>query len=230
MPTQSADDSDQAVAEWSAAGNGRSPVVGLENLGNTCFMNCSLQQLLHVKPLVAYFLKEDVQSKVNARSCRDGILCASFSQLCKDVIQANNASTKSIAPVKFKKAVAKYAPYLLDFQQQDCHEFLRFLLDGLSEDMCRSELPDRTKKKAPATATATTASGTPAKRTPGTDNNISTTIVTPPPMVSARSLDSSGVLRLGGGEEANNSTNGANGGATPSTARASLSEKLRVRI
>ena len=164
-PTRSADDSQQrgglqqdndkdvSFADWEKVVGGPAPVVGLENLGNTCFMNSSLQQLLHVQPLVEYFMRDDVLSKINKRSCRNGVLCASFSQLCKDVIKAGSTSTKSIAPVKFKKAVAQYAPYLLDFQQQDCHEFLRFLLDGLSEDMCRSILPDKkvnTPKPSPA--------------------------------------------------------------------------------
>ena len=34
-----------------------------------------------------------------------------------------------------------FAPYLMDFQQQDSQEFLRFLLDGMSEDLCRRK-PD----------------------------------------------------------------------------------------
>ena len=131
------------------------PVVGLENLGNTCFMNCTLQQLLHVQPLVSYFLQDDIRSKVNKRSCRDGVLCASFATLCGEVISAANSSTRSIAPVKFKKAVAQYAPYLLDYQQQDCHEFMRFLLDGLSEDLCRSVLPE---KKPPVSVSTKTES------------------------------------------------------------------------
>lgn len=33
--------------------------------------------------------------------------------------------------------VCAYAPHLLDYQQQDSQEFLRFLLDGMSEDLCR---------------------------------------------------------------------------------------------
>jgi len=33
--------------------------------------------------------------------------------------------------------VSAHAPYLMDFQQQDSQEFLRFLLDGMSEDLCR---------------------------------------------------------------------------------------------
>lgn len=30
-----------------------------------------------------------------------------------------------------------FAPYLMDYQQQDCQEFLRFILDGLGEDLKR---------------------------------------------------------------------------------------------
>ena len=153
------DSQSDLLADWK-----QYPVVGLENLGNTCFMNCTLQQLLHVQPLVSYFLQDDIGKKVNKRSCRDGVLCASFATLCRDVIKAANSSTKSIAPVKFKKAVAQYAPYLLDYQQQDCHEFMRFLLDGLSEDLCRSALPER---KPPTSSPAETESedNSPAKLT-----------------------------------------------------------------
>ena len=149
------DDFEQTSESELLAGWKQHPVVGLENLGNTCFMNCTLQQLLHVQPLVSYFLQDDIVNRVNKRSCRDGVLCGSFATLCRDVIKAANSSTKSIAPVKFKKAVAQYAPYLLDYQQQDCHEFMRFLLDGLSEDLCRSELPER---KPPAATPAKTES------------------------------------------------------------------------
>ncbi|RYG92516.1 hypothetical protein EON65_59055, partial [archaeon] len=38
--------------------------------------------------------------------------------------------------------VSAYAPYLMDYQQQDSQEFLRFLLDGMCEDLCRRKLPE----------------------------------------------------------------------------------------
>jgi hypothetical protein len=37
--------------------------------------------------------------------------------------------------------VTKLAPHLLDYEQQDCQEFLRFLLDGLSDDLARKHVP-----------------------------------------------------------------------------------------
>jgi len=110
--------------------------VGLENLGNTCFMNSTLQCLLHVKPLVAYFLKStNLERELNASSPKKGVLATSFHHLVTEVYNKKNGS--SVSPVNFQRAICTYAPYLMDYQQQDSQEFLRFLLDGMSEDLCR---------------------------------------------------------------------------------------------
>ena len=113
--------------------------IGLENLGNTCFMNATLQCLLHVPPLVSYFLTGDIRADISHRSSKKGVIAVSFANLVREVYGAGSGS--AVAPVQFKRAVSKYAPYLLDHQQQDCQEFLRFLLDGMSEDLCRREPP-----------------------------------------------------------------------------------------
>jgi ubiquitin C-terminal hydrolase len=119
----------------------RTGEIGLENLGNTCFMNCSLQCLLHIKPLVAHFLKSDVAAQINPNSTKKGQLATSFSDLCRDISRASANSADYLVPAKFKKAVSVHAPYLFDYQQQDSHEFLRFLLDGLSDDVARNQVP-----------------------------------------------------------------------------------------
>lgn len=77
--------------------------VGLENLGNTCFMNSSLQCLLHIQPLVAYFLATNVCDVLNEKSPMKGLLASSFAQLVKDVFNASAGS--SIAPMAFQKVV-----------------------------------------------------------------------------------------------------------------------------
>ena len=43
-----------------------------------------------------------------------------------------------MAPRDLKSVVGKLAPHLSGFAQQDCQELLRFLLDGLSEDLNRT--------------------------------------------------------------------------------------------
>ena len=111
--------------------------IGLENLGNTCFMNSSLQCLLHIQPLVSYFLANENNLLLNKKSPTKGLLATSFAQLVKEISTAQAGSV--IAPIDFQKVVCRHAPHLLDNQQQDCQEFLHFLLDGMSEDLCRDK-------------------------------------------------------------------------------------------
>ncbi|KAJ1416926.1 hypothetical protein B484DRAFT_305941, partial [Ochromonadaceae sp. CCMP2298] len=107
--------------------------VGLENLGNTCFMNAALQCLLHIEPLVAFFLQGNIEQHLNLASPKKGNLALSFGQLVRDVYRQR--AHGSVTPTNLQRAVCVHAPYLMDLQQQDSQEFLRFLLDGIAEDL-----------------------------------------------------------------------------------------------
>ena len=67
-----------------------------------------------------------------------------FANLVRDMYDAKEGGV--ISPVQFFRQLQVLAPHLMDNQQQDAQEFLRFLLDGLCEDLCRRrKFPDRTR-------------------------------------------------------------------------------------
>jgi ubiquitin C-terminal hydrolase len=45
--------------------NSRNGLVGLKNLGNTCFMNSCLQCLSNTSPLKKYFLNKFYEAEIN---------------------------------------------------------------------------------------------------------------------------------------------------------------------
>lgn len=77
--------------------------IGLDNLGNTCFANSSLQCLLHIDTLTRFFLENDVDTFLNHESSMKGRLATSFAQLVRDVHSATSGS--SVSPLQFLREV-----------------------------------------------------------------------------------------------------------------------------
>uniref|UniRef100_A0A8C8D1C7 Ubiquitin carboxyl-terminal hydrolase 32 n=1 Tax=Oncorhynchus tshawytscha TaxID=74940 RepID=A0A8C8D1C7_ONCTS len=117
--------------------------TGLSNLGNTCFMNSSIQCVSNTKPLTDYFtsgnhLYELNRYKVLLYMTNPIGMRGHMAKCYGDLVQELWSGTqKNLAPLKLRWTIAKYAPRFNGFQQQDSQELLAFLLDGLHEDLNR---------------------------------------------------------------------------------------------
>eukprot|EP01129_Flabellula_baltica_P001876 TRINITY_DN1177_c0_g1_i1.p1 TRINITY_DN1177_c0_g1~~TRINITY_DN1177_c0_g1_i1.p1 ORF type:complete len:1153 (+),score=294.55 TRINITY_DN1177_c0_g1_i1:62-3520(+) len=111
-------------------------ICGLNNLGNTCFMNSGIQCLSNVPPFKEYFVSNAYKSEINTKNPigMGGNLATQYGTLIKEMW---DGSYKSIAPRSFKKVISKFAPQFSGMNQHDAQELIGFLLDGLHEDLNR---------------------------------------------------------------------------------------------
>ncbi|KAM7252834.1 hypothetical protein ACFE04_008680 [Oxalis oulophora] len=117
-------------------------VRGLVNLGNTCFFNSIMQNLLAVDRLRDYFLNHDVLG---------GALTISLKKLYSET-KPESGLKNIINPRSVFGCLCTKAPQFKGYQQHDSHELLRCLLDELhtEEVNARKQIKHLEQNSAPS--------------------------------------------------------------------------------
>ena len=109
-------------------------MTGLKNLGNTCYMNSTIQCLSATIPFARYFKDGSYRRQVNHVNPlgTKGALADAVAQLF-GVLWGETYTF--VSPVTFRDAICRFADQFRGSDQHDSQEFLAFLLDGLHEDL-----------------------------------------------------------------------------------------------
>eukprot|EP01138_Halocafeteria_seosinensis_P013804 gb/GECG01014096.1/.p1 GENE.gb/GECG01014096.1/~~gb/GECG01014096.1/.p1 ORF type:complete len:1323 (+),score=220.00 gb/GECG01014096.1/:1-3969(+) len=103
-------------------------IVGLRNLGNTCFFNSVLQALSHISPLRRYFLEVPFSSERAVLA--EGHMADVFRQFLAKMWCGRFSC---VSPSGMLRNLRARNPMFEGFNQHDAQEALRFLLDHLHD-------------------------------------------------------------------------------------------------
>ncbi|KRX56074.1 Ubiquitin carboxyl-terminal hydrolase 36 [Trichinella sp. T9] len=114
---------------WSAE-NQSSTGVGLQNLGNTCFMNSVLQVLTNTPPMANYLTSGEHGRQLCPGTNGFCAICALRSHV-KRVFAAAKSNSGSISPTHIAQHIRCVMKSHSHGRQEDAHEFLRYFVDAM---------------------------------------------------------------------------------------------------
>lgn len=127
-------------------------MVGLRNLGNTCFMNSVLQSLSNIQEFSCYFsalpsLDTSKQQKrvYHSRSLKEN--CNNDANVVEELrkiltnLSHGGDGSKAISPECLFLVIWKVVPQFRGHRQHDAHEFLRYMLDRLHTELQNLVIP-----------------------------------------------------------------------------------------
>ena len=128
------------------------PLIGLKNVGATCYMNATLQCFLNLKKFINYFkYKVNYDLIKNIKSKRNPNLTESFKYLIENVwltpgnnyilpkYISQNANNQYFIPTKFKEKISKMNPIFQGAQANDSKDLVNFLIMTLHEELNRAK-------------------------------------------------------------------------------------------
>lgn len=114
-------------------------VSGIQNHGNTCFMNSVIQCLSNTNPFAEYFVmdyyKNDLYGSTKSQAHPPVVTTEFVEQLAILLKSLWSCMYSSDVSIKFKRVISKYGDQYDGCNQHDAQEFLLWLLNKCHDDL-----------------------------------------------------------------------------------------------
>ena len=104
-------------------------LIGLNNIGATCYMNASLQCLSNTRELTDFFLNSYKEKKK-----KNHIIACEYYELIKNLWDEKN-NNKPYSPYSFKEVLSKENPLFEGVQANDSKDLINFLIERLHQEL-----------------------------------------------------------------------------------------------
>uniref|UniRef100_A0AAV2LF33 ubiquitinyl hydrolase 1 n=1 Tax=Knipowitschia caucasica TaxID=637954 RepID=A0AAV2LF33_KNICA len=111
--------------------------AGLQNMGNTCFLNSALQCLTYTPPFTNYMLTRE-----HSKICHEPGFCM-MCTMQNHIIQVFANSGNVIKPIGVLNELKRIAKHFRYGSQEDAHEFLRYTVDAMQKSCLPGAKLDR---------------------------------------------------------------------------------------
>ena len=131
------------------------PSIGLDNVGLTCYMNSTLQCLLHIPELISFFINIYPKQKNELRNLNSdvetkGYLSSEFYKLVQKIDVKNremkynhyynynynhNYNYNSVSPKEFNNALSQLNPQFSKYESNDSKDLLLYLIQSMHAEL-----------------------------------------------------------------------------------------------
>ena len=106
-------------------------IVGIKNLGNTCYMSSAIQCLSNIYEFSCFF----INNTYNNLNCSEKNKKSILIQFSNIINKLHNGTEKVISINKFRISIGKKKEIFLQNSQEDSQEFLLTILDELHQEL-----------------------------------------------------------------------------------------------
>ena len=119
------------------------PTKGLNNVGLTCYMNSTLQCLLHIPELTNFFLNAYVEfsnknEKIIQKTETKGKISKEYKALLTEIFSNSRnffGFDSSVSPKKFNDLISRLNPQFSKYQSNDAKDLIIYLLQEMHEEL-----------------------------------------------------------------------------------------------